>query len=106
MDEHDYERRYWPARIAVWALVNVSGLALLVAGVVTNAALYGPQTSPWTSMWTTGVAACLAYALVEKAPLLATSAGTRRTVADWGQEQADRVADWAGWEWDEDEDGR
>ncbi|MFE3585086.1 hypothetical protein [Streptomyces vinaceus] len=102
MDEHDYERRYWPARIAVWALVNASGLALLAAGFTANAVLYGPHTSAWTSAWATAVAACVAYAVVEKAPLLATSAGMRRTVADWGREQADRVADWAGWEWDED----
>ncbi|MFE6744170.1 hypothetical protein [Streptomyces sp. NPDC057686] len=102
MDEHDYERRYWPARVAVWALVNVSGLALLVSGFTANVVLYGPQTSPWTSAWGTAVAACLAYAVVEKAPVLATAAGTRRTLADWGQERADRVADWAGWDEDED----
>lgn len=83
------------ARVAVWSLVNLSGLALAVAALAVNNALFGPQTSMWTSAWATAVAGCAAYAVIEKAPVLATAIGTRRTLADWALEMADRVADWA-----------
>ncbi|MFI5868367.1 hypothetical protein [Streptomyces sp. NPDC051546] len=87
------------ARVAVWVLVNFAGVAAVVAALVVNNLVYGPQNglwfASWTSAWVTAVAACLAYGTVEKAPVLRTAIGTRRPLAHWALECADRVADWA-----------
>lgn len=87
------------ARPVVWALVNSSGLALGAVALVVNNLVYGPQNGlwavSWTSAWITAVSACLAYAVVEKAPVLRTATGTRRPLSHWALEMADRVADWA-----------
>ena len=87
------------ARVAVWALVNACGLAAVTAALVVNNLVYGPQNglwaASWRSAWVTAVAACAAYAAVARMPVLRTAIGTRRPLALWALECADRVADWA-----------
>ncbi|MGW2587762.1 hypothetical protein ACWCYZ_42000 [Streptomyces virginiae] len=94
------------ARPVVWLLTNAWAVLALAATVMVTVWLPYPYVSWWTSAFATACAVLGIYGAVELAPVLATSAGTRRTVADWSRERADRVADWAGWEWDEDGDGR
>ncbi|MEU8466231.1 hypothetical protein [Streptomyces sp. NPDC029003] len=87
------------ARPAVWALVNVSALVMGAVALVVNNLMFGRQGSwwavSWTSAWVTAVAACVAYAVVEKAPVLVAAIGARRPLSHWAMEMADQVADWA-----------
>ena len=95
--------------IALPAFYLVSRAPLVAAGVVGIGALLllnTPGTSLVGSLPVLAIAllGVLAVHLVTTAPVLRTAAGERRTLEDACWEAADRVADWAGWEFAESPD--
>ncbi|MER5890739.1 hypothetical protein ABT160_43550 [Streptomyces sp. NPDC001941] len=98
-----------PRSLAAWPAIQLLLWSPLLAGIAAMGATQlladaAHLTRPTTALLTLA-AGIVTVLRVHSAPVLRTTTG-RRSLYDAALERADRIADWAGWETDADDDGQ